>query len=150
MLTSGGASVRLSLSAAQLAAAGISIGDTVVISGGLGSDLSVDATSVIRSGEDGTPESVGGGADAGSGGSTSSSENQVNNPRNDIPSERDRPHEPDPAPEPSAGGEQTSGGTGGISSFPDWQPRRRYTTAWYTTPLDLDSSASELPSLTGN
>jgi hypothetical protein len=150
MLSSGGASVRLSLTEAQLRAAGISIGDTVVISGGLGQDLSLDATSVILSDSSGTAASVstatgGGSEDAGSG------SDEEDDDDDDEPTSQPPPREPVPEPTPTPPA-QTPGVTpgGSVSGFPEWQPRRRYTTAWYTTPLDLDFSSSDLPNLTGN
>lgn len=152
LLTSGGASVRLNISASALAAAGISVGDTVVISGGLGADLSVDASSVIRATEDGTPESV---ANAGN---PSSSDGKDPDGRDDDSGDDDddgsSPGGPTgPAPEPPV----TTPGAGGVAGapagkitvegFPEWKPRLRYTTRWYETPLDLDTSVSEVPTL---
>ncbi len=149
LLTSGGASVRLNISASDLAAAGIGIGDTVVISGGLGGNLSVDASSVIRAGGDGTPDSV-------SGFGNGSEENGSGNGTGDTGSGSSgsigtRPPKTTP-PEPAGQAQGVTGGgaTGVIRSvpnFPEWKPRIRYTTSWYASPLDIDTSTSEVPTL---
>lgn len=160
LLSSGGSSVRLNISASALRASGIAIGDTVVISGGLGGNLSVDAASVIRASEDGTPDSVvaatggGRGRDSESGrGGTEESGNAGSGTGGNSGSGRG------PAPEPAgtgggAGTPQGSYGGGGFSvslpGFPEWRPRLRYKGVRYTNPFDLDSSGGEAPSLSGS
>jgi hypothetical protein len=145
LLTSGGASVRLNISASALQASGIAVGDTVVISGGLGADLTVDATSVIRAAEDGTPDAVAK-ASATSGGGGAAGANDRGS------GDEDRPRTARPAPEPSvppaqAGGAAVSGGAITVPSLPNWRPRLRYKTSWYANPFDLDSSGSGAPSI---
>lgn len=161
LLSSGGSSVRLNISASALRASGIAIGDTVVISGGLGGNLSVDAASVIRASEDGTPDSIvaatrGGGdrgAESGRGGTESAGTGSGAGAGGGSGSGRG------PAPEPAttgggAGSSQGSYGGGGFTislpGFPEWRPRLRYKGARYTNPLDLDSSGAGVPSLSGS
>lgn len=147
LLTSGGASVRLNISASDLAAAGIGIGDTVVISGGLGGNLSVDASSVIRAGGDGTPESVSGFGN-GSGGGTSG--NGASGGGSGSSGGARPPKTTPPEPAGQAQGVTGGGATGVIRSvpnFPEWKPRIRYTTSWYASPLDIDTSTSDVPTL---
>jgi hypothetical protein len=144
LLSSGGSSVTLNISAEDLAAAGIGVGDTVVISGGLAADLSLDAASVIRASEDGTPEgTVETSSGSGSGGSQSTSgagDSQGDGDDDGRPST--------PAPEPAAppSGQVSSPAQGSVSGFPSWTPRRRTVTTWYASPLDLDSTGGSVPS----
>lgn len=141
LLSSGGASVRLNISAADLAAAGIGVGDTVVISGGLGDDLSVDATAVIRADEDGTPKSVPPRRDDGpSGEDEGGGSGDTGRPRQTTPA-------PEPVGQKPGGGGGPSGTIKNVPSFPNWKPRIRYVTSWYASPLDLDSSAATVPTL---
>jgi hypothetical protein len=148
LLTSGGASVRLNISASALAASGIQIGDTVVISGGLGGDLSVDATAVIRSDGSGVPEAITaatGGAAGGGTGRGDDGSGGGGGPRPSVSTPPEPASNP-PAP-PSSAAPTVSGGTIIVPSLPDWKPRLRYKTSWYANPFDLDSSASDVPSI---
>lgn len=151
LLTSGGASVRLSISASTLAAAGISFGDTVVISGGLGGDLSVDASSVIRSSEDGTPDAIVAAQKSSSGGATSSTSGNTTTTSSETKKKTESTTAKEPAAVTVGTGVTTGGGSLGtvlsVPGFPDWSPRRRYKTAWYTNPLDLDASSAGVPTL---
>ncbi|HEY4507843.1 MAG TPA: hypothetical protein VJJ47_03145 [Candidatus Paceibacterota bacterium] len=128
-LSSGGISVRLDVSLEDLERAGIQLGDAVVVSGGLNENLALEATSVLAIGSE---------SGASSGGTTSSGNEAQPPPPAPAsqPAATTQPIAPEPATAPTPPPD--------VSPPKPGAPRRYQPTAWYTNPLDLDTSAAQI------